>query len=209
MHRSCPVCGRECTVRRNGRITYHKRRINNTVPARCPGTGAEEVPGSKRCYTCGKLKPLEQFRRHRSRFDGRNAQCTPCAKHASQAYPSRTPRIRRAKNLRSYRLTEESYNRLLASQGGVCALCGALPYSQRASGKPLAVDHDHACCPLAPSRQYCGKCVRGLLCVACNTWLGVLEPKLPAITEYLSQYVRRRETSLPEEETAPASWTAM
>lgn len=48
-----------------------------------------------------------------------------------------------------------------------CASCGADIGGRYASGKVRAyVDHDHACC--AGSRS-CGKCVRGIVCVSCNT----------------------------------------
>lgn len=58
---------------------------------------------------------------------------------------------------RTYGITGEDYEALLAFQGGKCALC------QRATGKSkrLAVDHDHKT----------GE-VRGLLCGTCNKILG-------------------------------------
>ena len=56
-------------------------------------------------------------------------------------------------------ITDADYARLLAAQGGHCALCPATPKTRR-----LHVDHDHAT----------GK-VRGLLCHRCNralpTWV--------------------------------------
>jgi hypothetical protein len=58
-------------------------------------------------------------------------------------------------------VTDEEYARLLAAQGGHCALCPNTPKTRR-----LHVDHDHAT----------GK-VRGLLCHRCNralpTWITV------------------------------------
>jgi hypothetical protein len=64
-----------------------------------------------------------------------------------------------------YRITVAQYDALLASQHGKCAICKAV----NASGRDLAVDHDHACCPGARS---CGKCVRSLLCSRCNIGIG-------------------------------------
>lgn len=61
-------------------------------------------------------------------------------------------------------LTIEDYDRMLAEQGGVCAICGNPPKARR-----LDVDHDHRT-----------GAVRGLLCHRCNrgvSWdaLGWLE----------------------------------
>lgn len=68
---------------------------------------------------------------------------------------------------RVYGLTPDEYERLYEAQGRRCAIC------RRAGGvtnrpdrqRRLAVDHDHSCCPGPTS---CGRCVRGLLCSACN-----------------------------------------
>lgn len=58
-------------------------------------------------------------------------------------------------------VTDAEYERLLAAQGGHCAICPNTPKTRR-----LNVDHDHAT----------GK-VRGLLCHRCNralpTWVTV------------------------------------
>ena len=61
----------------------------------------------------------------------------------------------RARNqllIRKYGLSYHQYNKLLAHQGGVCAICRRPPKTMR-----LAVDHDHKT----------GQ-VRGLLCFFCN-----------------------------------------
>lgn len=65
----------------------------------------------------------------------------------SSAASSRKPT--RAKALG---VSDDEYARLLASQGGGCAICGARPKTRR-----LHADHDHAT----------GR-VRGLLCHRCN-----------------------------------------
>lgn len=60
-----------------------------------------------------------------------------------------TPRIEKV-----YGLSEDAYRKLYESQGGKCAICN--------QEKPLVVDHCHK-----------DNVVRGLLCRACNTGLGV------------------------------------
>lgn len=67
-----------------------------------------------------------------------------------------------------YRLSLEAYKAMLAEQGGACAIC-RVPSPTDVRTSRFHVDHDHACCPGSKS---CGKCVRGLLCHACNTALG-------------------------------------
>jgi hypothetical protein len=52
-------------------------------------------------------------------------------------------------------VTDEQYARMLAKQGGVCAICGNPPKSRR-----LDVDHNHR-----------GGEIRGLLCFTCNHYL--------------------------------------
>lgn len=56
-----------------------------------------------------------------------------------------------------YGISTEQYEHLLLLQNNVCAICG----QNNKNGKRLAIDHDHVT----------GK-VRGLLCNACNGFLG-------------------------------------
>jgi hypothetical protein len=64
---------------------------------------------------------------------------------------------------------QKIYTAALAKQGGACAICrSAAPGGQ---GR-FHVDHDHACCA---GRSTCGKCVRGLLCSACNAGIGLFQ----------------------------------
>jgi len=76
-----------------------------------------------------------------------------------------------------YGLTPEMYSEMLDSQGGKCAICLSEVPNKTRPGRLFCVDHDHAT----------GK-VRGLLCCACNSWLGVIkdDPQAGArVTSYL------------------------
>ena len=75
--------------------------------------------------------------------------------------------------LRKYGLSATSYYRLLASQGGKCAICGRLSLN-----KLLAVDHNHIT----------GE-VRGLLCQNCNTGLGQFSES-PEMLDRAAEYLR-------------------
>lgn len=101
-------------------------------------------------------KTLQQFREAESR-----------AKAASKRWNSNNKEhILNRSLIRRFGIDLEQFKSLLASQGGVCAICEK-PESvvDRRTGqvKNLSVDHDHKT----------GK-VRGLLCHLCNTAIGKL-----------------------------------
>lgn len=83
-------------------------------------------------------------------------------------YYRRNPeKYRRHKLLVRYHLTEESWEKMLADQGGCCYLCeDLLPENPR----EIHIDHDHSCCPGAA--RSCGRCIRGLTCGQCNRLIG-------------------------------------
>lgn len=78
-----------------------------------------------------------------------------------------------ATRLRAFGLTSADYQALLASQGGVCAICGRPEHGRR-----LAVDHDHIT-----------GAVRGLLCRHCNLALGQFGDD-PARIDRAASYLR-------------------
>lgn len=61
-------------------------------------------------------------------------------------------------------LTVDEYQKLFLKQKMACAICCCL-------NKKLCIDHNHTCCP---GTNGCKKCVRGLLCVSCNSAIGQL-----------------------------------
>ena len=76
---------------------------------------------------------------------------------------------------RTYGLSPEDVQALLAKQSGVCAICQGTM-----EGRKLHIDHDHAK----------GK-VRGLLCDLCNVGLGSFKDnpeRLKAAIDYLSKH---------------------
>lgn len=79
-----------------------------------------------------------------------------------------------------YGLTVADYRAMFAAQDGNCAICGEAETAQREGRRQsLSVDHDHET----------GE-VRGLLCLRCNTGLGLFldDPlRLLAAIEYLDQ----------------------
>lgn len=54
-----------------------------------------------------------------------------------------------------------------------CDYCSSR-LDRRTNRRPT-IDHDHRCCP---GERSCGKCIRGVLCTRCNTYLGHLEQLL-------------------------------
>lgn len=147
-----------------------------------------DVDGARACSRCSAVKPLEEFPPNKACAGGRISVCRTCTKARHRelsASPEWKTKVsywnRKAHLLRFFNLTEDQFEALLTSQGGVCACCGTDQWGSP-SGVP-AVDHDHSCCP---GKRSCGKCVRGLLCMSCNTLAGVFEhPKKDLILAYL------------------------
>lgn len=80
-----------------------------------------------------------------------------------------------------YGITRGQWDEMFAAQGERCAICG----SDEPNGR-WCTDHDHACCPDGPS---CGNCIRGILCLKCNSGLGHFDDdpeRLRAAIAYLA-----------------------
>lgn len=85
------------------------------------------------------------------------------------------PKKRRNNALvRMYGITVEQYDKLLAKQGGVCALCGKVPGKRH-----LSTDHNHST-----------DVVRGLLCSECNTALERVE--IPGWSKKAARYLKEK-----------------
>lgn len=133
---------------------------------------------TKECVKCGNTKPTSEFGNDASpkRKDGKYPYCRSCvsrmrktpmeqerAKNYTKLRRDTIPgekekhisqeRARRYRRL--YDISVEDYDKMLAFQDGVCAICGRPPKTLR-----LSVDHDHKT----------GE-VRGLLCYTCNATL--------------------------------------
>lgn len=134
-----------------------------------PLTARNEL-GQKRCSGCATWKDESSFGSNKALPDGLASLCRECQWSAGL--------------WSKYRITGHQYAEMLDNQGGVCHLCGGLPKD----GRALAVDHDHSCCPGSKS---CGKCVRALLCLDCNTGLGSFKDDvtlLQAAIDYLEEH---------------------
>ncbi len=142
----------------------------------------------KTCNKCFQEKALDDFPVHRKGV--KHYSCKACSSAYFRDYRKRKPEMfyqnKRRDQLKRFKMTPEMYDEMFATQGGVCAICATPPPE---SGWSLAVDHDHACCP---GPKTCGKCVRGLLCTACNTALGIVEDtmRLTGLVAYANQHGR-------------------
>ena len=79
-------------------------------------------------------------------------------------------------SVKKYGLTAKEYARLLANQGGVCAICGERPAKYR-----LNVDHNHKT-----------GAVRALICHSCNRGIGYLRDS-PEVLRKAANYIEAHE----------------
>jgi hypothetical protein len=120
-----------------------------------------------RCKTCQKAYHADYYKAHKAHYARMHRRYY--REHARDIRkrsgrwrknnPGWAARLGWQKKLRKRGLTIEDYEKILAAQGGGCAICERKP-----SKRHLDVDHDHSS----------GK-FRGLLCSNCNQALGRVE----------------------------------
>ena len=117
----------------------------------------------KVCRLCGIEKPISEFYFRKDSGHYRN-ECKECVKALT--------------TFRNTGWTPEKYEEAYIKQHGRCAICGCILNSSRYTR--FAGDHDHKT----------GK-LRGLLCMNCNTALGLFKDsieRLESAKEYLIQF---------------------
>lgn len=139
-----------------------------------------DPPSEKRCSSCDSVRPAADFYENKYRNGGLSTYCKECTRErARNRWHSQSPEARRGSHrMRRFGLSRAAYDAMSATQGHLCAICRQPETTlQKGTLTSLAVDHCHAT----------GR-IRGLLCRACNTALGLLgdDPqRLVRATQYL------------------------
>lgn len=153
------------------------------------------------CSRCKEEKSEHEFQVNNAVPTKRDRYCRDCTRVLrranyirEQSNPERAAKSRARKRNRDqtgnqlrirYGISVEEYQKMLAAQGGVCAICQRSETKTRC-GKlcRLAVDHSHTT-----------GAIRGLLCNTCNTMLGNVRDNidiLQAAIEYLHNQPQER-----------------
>jgi hypothetical protein len=134
---------------------------------------------TKICHgPCGRELSIGSFPAASRTCDGRHHWCYDCIRQYKQQWAEKHPGYHRKRHLlRTYGITLEQYDSMLAEQNGKCAICGSSDPGDNKHGC-FCVDHEHI-----------GGCVRALLCFHCNTALGHMNDD-PERLEAAARYVR-------------------
>lgn len=173
----CQMCGaadrdtwghcRPCRFQRQAQLV-----VGATPCAKC---GHVDRSASGKCRQCARISAGARQSQARS--------CKTCgAACRDKAGKCRNCVSRRLRE-RKYGLSRGEFDAMVTSQGGACAACmvafATLPK------KHTHVDHDHVT-----------GAVRGVLCHACNTAIGLLSDS-PSRAEMLARYLRTHAPTLP------------
>jgi hypothetical protein len=138
----------------------------------------DELPPLKRCPDCGDSKPLDDLPRNKATHDGRAVYCKPCHNARGRETVERLYGGSRHYHLkRRYGIGADDFDRLVAEQGGVCAICGR--------EDPEHVDHSHDT----------GE-VRGILCFNCNGGLGQFRDSVDTLQAAVSDLAGNDEEAI-------------
>jgi hypothetical protein len=162
------------------------------------------VETSKICKGCGVEKKLEDFHMKDSKTGLRHTHCKECRSRridrewdygvrtcescketksisefplSANGNPRKVCKVCRHR-FEQYGLTFYTIAKIKEAQNGLCAICSVT------LEELFAIDHDHNCCP---GIKTCGRCVRGILCIQCNTRLQWFETYKKQAEEYLEK----------------------
>ena len=130
---------KEC-FRARANAHYRRKRASMGLPVRRPYDGPDD---HKRCAECRMVKPLTEFHKSPQQSGGYNCYCKDCRRRQN----------RETHLQRTYGISVQDFDRMVAEQGGVCACCR--------EREPRHVDHDHVTSE-----------VRGVVCFRCNSGIG-------------------------------------
>ena len=143
----------------------------------------------KKCSRCQKQKTIDCFAKDKKGRNGVRSICKDCHAVWMKKYNSEHQEENREKQKHRdakrpkgsrHNIDQKTYNEMLNKFDGKCWACKENPATH--------VDHDHNCCPTTYS---CGKCVRGLLCRACNLAYGMLGEsrlRVEKLLEYAAEH---------------------
>ena len=183
---------------------------------RCTGPCSRELPldafgvnRSKRdgrqswCKACGAAYNAEHKEEKAARaaaYRAEHREDLRAKDAARNATPERKAYVaagRPVRNLSRHGITPEDRDAILATQGGICAICGGNDPGGRWG--TWEIDHDHS---HHPGAFGCPTCIRGILCHGCNSRLAVAESHndaayltSPSVAVYLGAYAARREAA--------------
>lgn len=161
---TCKACIKRLTVERkaNPEFVPRRQRYDNN-------------DGTRTCRMCDVAKPIDEFPLRGRNTATRRNECSSCwCAVQRERYKQNRELARHNMRKLLYGIDQQAYEDLMASQGGVCAICGERETSpDRRTGKPrgLFVDHCHST----------GR-VRGLLCMRCNMGIGQFRDRTDLLT---------------------------
>lgn len=161
-----------------GCLDFRKMKVCN----RCKQTLPKDIFVYGKCRPCNNITAKEKYHFRMSNDPVYKEIKRLQAQKDREKNPRSYERRKKEWLKYNYNMTPEDYDKLLSSQNGVCAICQKICKS----GKGLAIDHNHSCCP---SGKSCGKCIRGLLCSNCNRALGMFQESIDILNRairYLS-----------------------
>lgn len=150
----------------------------------------------KLCYTCKKIKPIDEFNKNKKAKDGLQYNCKLCrivlrsspekkqetAKRSKRHYESHKDRYKNRNLKKLYGLTLEEYNKKLEEQDYCCSICYTILDGKIPNTIPC-IDHCHKT-----------KKVRSLLCGNCNKLLGYAKENINILQEaikYINKWTKK------------------